>query len=61
MIKRSPKRTQVFLTSSQAADYLNISLSTLKKFIQQKRLKTLKTPGGHHRIRKSDLLAIMEK
>ncbi|RKY27682.1 MAG: hypothetical protein DRP61_03665 [Candidatus Omnitrophota bacterium] len=49
-----------FLTSRQAAHFLNISLSTLKKFIYSGRIKTLKTPGGHHRIRKDDLFKMID-
>lgn len=50
----------VFLTSAQAAKFLNVSLSTLKKYIHLNKIKTLKTPGGHYRIKKSDLLALVE-
>ncbi len=46
----------IFLTSSQAAKLLNISTSTLKKFITIGKVRTIKTPGGHHRILKEDLL-----
>ena len=52
---------QKFLTPSQAAKVLNVSLSTLKKFIYSGKLKTLKTPGGHHRIRESDLYSQVRK
>jgi excisionase family DNA binding protein len=45
-----------FLTPNQAAQYLNVSLSTLKKFIYVGKIKSLKTPGGHHRIRRRDLV-----
>ena len=45
-----------FLTPNQAADILNISLSTMKKLIYQGKIQTFKTPGGHHRILESDLL-----
>jgi len=45
----------VFLTTTEAAELIHVSLSTLKKYIYQEKLRTLKTPGGHHRIRKSDL------
>lgn len=34
---------------------LNISLSTMKKFIYQGKIKTIRTPGGHHRIYRDDL------
>ena len=46
----------VFLTTSQAAELLNISNATLKKFIISGKVKTFRTPGGHYRIRKLDLL-----
>lgn len=48
----------IFLTSAEAARLLNVSLSTMKKFIYQGRIKTLKTPGGHYRIYRDDLFKI---
>jgi len=56
MKKNLPQSSDVFLTSVQASQLLNISVSTLKKYIQQGKIKTLKTPGGHHRFLKDDLL-----
>ncbi len=53
-------RASLFLTTAQAAKLLNISVSTLKKFIFTGKLKTLKTPGGHHRILREDLLHLMD-
>lgn len=50
---------EFYLTPKQAAEYLNLSLSTIKNYIYAGELKTLKTPGGHHRIRRSELLAAM--
>ena len=50
---------ETFLTTVQAADFLNISVSTLKKYIYSNKLKTLKTPGGHYRIRESDLMGMV--
>ncbi|MGE5309276.1 MAG: helix-turn-helix domain-containing protein [Deltaproteobacteria bacterium] len=49
----------MFLTTSQAAKLLNVSVSTLKKFIYLGKIKTLKTPGGHHRILKKALFDLM--
>jgi len=49
----------VFLTPKQAAKILNVSFSTLKKFIYSGKIKTLKTPGGHHRICRSDLFKMI--
>lgn len=53
--------TSLFLTTAQAAKFLNVSLSTFKKYIYLGKIKTLKTPGGHHRILKKDLFELMEK
>lgn len=50
---------EIYFTPKEAAEYFNLSLSTVKNYIYAKRLKTLKTPGGHHRIRKSELLSTM--
>ena len=45
-----------YLTTAQAAEMLNLSVSTLKKFIFSGKMKVLKTPGGHYRISKRYLL-----
>ena len=58
---KSAAKKENFLTASEAAEFINVSLSTLKKYIYLGKLKTLKTPGGHHRIRKSDLDDLFEK
>ena len=50
---------ETFLTTVQAADFLNVSVSTLKKYIYGKKIKTIKTPGGHYRIRERDLLGML--
>jgi excisionase family DNA binding protein len=48
-----------YLTPKQAAEYLNLSLSTIKNYIYSGRLRSYKTPGGHHRIKKEDLLGLL--
>jgi excisionase family DNA binding protein/putative nucleotidyltransferase with HDIG domain len=50
---------EIYFTPKQAAEYFNLSLSTVKNYIYAGKLKTLKTPGGHHRIRKGELLATL--
>jgi len=52
--------TETYFTPKQAAGYFNLSLSTIKNYIYAGRLKTLITPGGHHRISKSELLTMLE-
>lgn len=61
MINSTQNNEDVFLTPVQAAKILKISLTTFKKLIYQGRIKTFKTPGGHHRIRKSDLFSMVSK
>jgi len=51
--------TEIYFTPKQAAEHFNLSLSTVKNYIYDGKLRTLKTPGGHHRIRKSDLMLTM--
>jgi molybdopterin-binding protein len=43
------------LTARQAAAALGISYPTLKNWIYSGKLKTVKTPGGHHRVADSEL------
>src|SRR5947199_8066968 len=38
-----------------AAEILNISYPTLKQWIYRGKLKSIKTPGGHHRIARSEI------
>ncbi|MCK4518492.1 MAG: helix-turn-helix domain-containing protein [Candidatus Omnitrophica bacterium] len=48
-----------YMTPKQAAEFLNLSLSTIKNYIYSGALKSYKTPGGHHRIKKEDLVKIL--
>ena len=38
-----------------AAEMLNISSPTLKQWIYRGKLRSIKTPGGHHRIPRSEI------
>src|SRR5580693_17066 len=46
---RMTERTQL-LTPRQAAEKIGISYPALKHWILAGRIRTFKTPGGHHRI-----------
>lgn len=50
---------EIYFTPKQAAEHFNLSLSTVKNYIYAGKLRTLKTPGGHHRIRKGEFLATL--
>jgi molybdopterin-binding protein len=49
------------LTPREAARLLGISYPTIKQWILSGRLKTKKTPGGHHRIAESALQPFLAK
>lgn len=51
----------MILTLKEAAKILKVSILTAKKYIYQGKLKSFKTPGGHHRILKSDLEALTKR
>ena len=38
-----------------AAEQLGVSLPTLKQWIYQRKIRSIKTPGGHHRIPQEEL------
>lgn len=48
------------LTTKEVAELLKVSVQTIKNYIYQGKLKTFKTPGGHHRILESELLSQLE-
>lgn len=43
------------LNTREAAALLNVTPQTIKNYIYAGKLKAMKTPGGHHRIRRADL------
>lgn len=47
--------TQKLFSPREAAKILGISYSTLKQWIHKKKLRTVKTAGGHHRIPEPEL------
>src|SRR3712207_6768027 len=49
-----------WLTLGQAARYLGVAQSTIRKWTDAGRLRAFKTPGGHRRYRRSDLDAFLE-
>jgi molybdopterin-binding protein len=46
---------QKFLTPREAAKVLGISYPTLKQWIYAGKIRTNKTPGGHHRVPESEI------
>jgi len=44
---------EILLTPREAATALGVSYATVKQWVLHGKLKTIKTPGGHHRIPQS--------
>jgi molybdopterin-binding protein len=49
------------LTPREAANMLGVSYPTIKQWILNGKLKTVQTPGGHHRVAESALKPFLEK
>jgi len=53
--------TNAMLTPRDAARMLGVSYPTIKQWILSGKLKTVQTPGGHHRVAQSTLKPFIEK
>jgi len=52
---------QKLLAPREAANILGISYPTLKQWIYHNKIKTAKTPGGHHRVPESEIDRLLPK
>jgi molybdopterin-binding protein len=52
---------QKFLAPREAANILGISYPTLKQWIYHGKIKSVKTPGGHHRVPESEIDRLFPK
>ena len=57
-IKTKDIVSKEIFTVREAAALLNVTTQTIKNYIYAGKLKVLKTPGGHHRIRRIDLKSL---
>jgi len=48
-----------FVTLKEAARELRLSVSTLKRYIYSGQLRSYRTPGGRHRLRRRDMAALL--
>ena len=53
------KRADEFLTLTEAAKELRLSVSTLKRYIRDGHLRSYRTPGGGHRVRRAELQFVL--
>jgi len=56
-----PCPMQRLLAPREAANILGISYPTLKQWIYRGKIKTAKTPGGHHRVPESEIDRLIPK
>jgi excisionase family DNA binding protein len=48
------------LTSSEVGELLQVNASSVKKWIEEGRIRAFRTPGGHRRVRVFDLVRFLE-
>jgi excisionase family DNA binding protein len=58
--RRAPTTEPDWLTLGQAAKYLGVAQSTIRKWSDQGRVPAFYTPGGHRRYRRADLDRFLE-
>src|SRR5438874_9659684 len=58
--RRAPAMEPDWLTLGQAAKYLGVAQSTIRKWSDQGRVPAFYTPGGHRRYRRGDLDKFLE-
>jgi excisionase family DNA binding protein len=59
--RRAPATDPDWLTLGQAAKFLGVAQSTIRKWSDQGRVPAFYTPGGHRRYRRRDLDTFLER
>ena len=59
--QNSAKARQELLGLRDAALQLGVSFPTIKQWIYKKRIRSIQTPGGHHRIPQAELDRLLYK
>src|SRR5881275_2170881 len=59
--RRAPTSDPDWLTLGQAAKYLGVAQSTIRKWTDVERVPAFYTPGGHRRYRRRDLDTFLER
>jgi excisionase family DNA binding protein len=59
--RRAPASDPDWLTLGQAAKYLGVAQSTIRKWSDNGRVPAFYTPGGHRRYRRSDLDTFLDR
>jgi excisionase family DNA binding protein len=59
--RRAPASDPEWLTLGQAAKFLGVAQSTIRKWSDQGRVPAFYTPGGHRRYRRNDLDSFLDR
>src|SRR3954467_649117 len=60
-VRRAPASEPDWLTLGQAAKFLGVAQSTIRKWSDQGRVPAFYTPGGHRRYRRRDLEQFLDR
>lgn len=50
----------ILMTPAEVARLFKVDPKTVTRWAQRNQLPSIRTPGGHHRFRRSDVMAIYE-
>jgi excisionase family DNA binding protein len=53
--------TKLSFSTSEVAKYCHVTADTIRKWAEAGRIRVFKTPGGHRRIRREDLLRFLRE
>ena len=56
-----PMKNPALYPAREAARILGVSYPTLKQWIYHDKIRTMKTPGGHHRVPESEIDRLLPK
>src|SRR5580658_4814799 len=59
-MRRQRTKAEALLTPREAAAEIGVSYATIKQWILAGKLKSRKTPGGHHRVPQSALAPLLK-
>jgi excisionase family DNA binding protein len=52
---------RLFFTTFEISQICGVNPTTVQNWVKRKKLKAFKTPGGHRRVRREDLVAFMKE
>jgi excisionase family DNA binding protein len=59
MATTHPEKDDDYVTVSEAARLVFMSADTIRRYSNKGSLATVRTPAGHRRVRRSDVLALL--